>query len=369
MAIFEGVLNDQDLGCGQDAADTFQPLIDYFASKFLGEDKCADQEQKKFWDTFLNISEKQDDQDKKEGYGRYSSTRSALMEGLEQNKSTHHLMKLRARLDVRIHFVAGKLLLTGDGEPSVLGNKTGGRFLLTSRNCRRQRLHTDYEAGGKRGGQGNPGYFVICTGKDQAYLWVFKRSHIALEDTSHESLRAWSKVLKVEKVVVPPYSMIIVRGDVMHCGASAEDQEGLEKCIRYHYYLVPKQHDLTDNIHLLRPFKPPFHELEEGDGEDENAKDVASSSPRVKARRVKRPNVTEEDDDNIISIDVDQVEGGEESKGEGGGDEGPQEHEGDAHPGEQEDAKMSEKSDSGNSGSSSDSDNSASDEGSDAESD
>jgi hypothetical protein len=58
-------------------------------------------------------------------------------------------------------------------------------------------------------------------------------------------------------VVVPPYSVLVVRGDLVHAGADASDDPERNKPdrtymhnVRFHIYLVRECESLLDAVHL-----------------------------------------------------------------------------------------------------------------------
>lgn len=64
----------------------------------------------------------------------------------------------------------------------------------------------------------------------------------------------------MEMVKIPPWSVFISRGDVVHAGAAHADHgvdtEGY--IWRYHMYFVPRVYSLPDAVHLKEGFSPEF---------------------------------------------------------------------------------------------------------------
>ena len=80
---------------------------------------------------------------------------------------------------------------------------TGGRLLITGKNCPRQVAHNDFQVPGKKDMDKLPGYFMILNGADEFVLWVSDYSHkFARRKFKH--IKKAAKVLRLRKIVIPP---------------------------------------------------------------------------------------------------------------------------------------------------------------------
>lgn len=68
----------------------------------------------------------------------------------------------------------------------------------------------------------------------------------------------------MDLVTLPPYTVLFVRGDVVHCGRGKKDKGEVsaneERTLRYHLHLVLEKKELPNGIHLVPEFKPRFKE-------------------------------------------------------------------------------------------------------------
>lgn len=212
------------------------------------------------------------------GQARYTTTNFGLTWNLENNKDNSSLVTARAELDIRI-LQAAKLLrlryssfddpgVSGaDSEkanvthpPPLYAPDTGGRFLATGPKCRPQVPHCDfkwYETQGdsKSVGLKYPGYFCIVTTSSPTPLWVARGSHRYIWQSEGKKKKI-EEAMRMEKIIIPPFSMFFARGDVTHAGAGFEDSvdgEGgtYNPLVRYHMYLVREDVPLLDAISYM----------------------------------------------------------------------------------------------------------------------
>lgn len=116
---------------------------------------------------------------------------------------------------------------------------TGGRFLVTGKDCPAQTGHNDFEHTKESG----PGFFVITTGFQAANLWVADGSNkgVNLPDkrklcTEHCS---WMR-----EITITPNSVFFGHGFLQHAGAAWSGTNS----IRHHIYLIPDGHPLKDAL-------------------------------------------------------------------------------------------------------------------------
>lgn len=212
----------------------------------------------------------------KNGAGRYTMS-NAAMAVFEQDEDRAWMARARALLDVRIGQAMAALGVWDNrdaGLEQMFTPKSGGRWLYTSKGCMRQTLHTDFPLLEKdvegNFGRPNPGFFTITTGPQEVPLWVCPFSQHIVSWSDEGNLVGMSKGMKVVRVLIPPFSMFVGRGDMFHCGAGFDDYPGDSGLLRYHLYFVPESVSLPDGVHLLCEFQPTFQyeEHEEFEGYD-----------------------------------------------------------------------------------------------------
>jgi len=106
-------------------------------------------------------------------------------------------------------------------------------------------------------------YFLLATGADGAMLRVWPDSARVLRHLQQGDVTR--RIVRPELVYLPPFSFVLLRGDVVHTGAGATDNvtrlaagpqaTGMRysRCIRLHMYLQDKGVPLTNAIHLALP--------------------------------------------------------------------------------------------------------------------
>ena len=242
----------------------------------------------------------------KAGRTRYMTDRSFLMEQMEQDRDMVEYTKIRAMLDARI---AMGLHLVLAGTPGarmeeVWIPRSGGRFLATVPGAVRQKAHTDAHTRDEeevRTDAGTPGFFAMATGSSEAEVFIVKhghRVHNMVWASGEESTNALQRTLRAEKVIIPPFSVIFVRGDTVHFGAGWDDHSGSVPkgvLIRYHMYFVPGNSRLGDSIYETKFKTEVWDDIWEamerdgdaedtggGGGEDENTEEDRRSNVRVR---------------------------------------------------------------------------------------
>ena len=127
---------------------------------------------RKFWSFIINEGDEEDKLEGAKGTGRRSTTNFAVTHAMEKEEDAWQAVA-RAMIDVRL----GQLLAClkvwsnrGRKQEKMYMPKTGGRFLLTSRGCKRQVLHSDFNIEPKKNTSildkdFNPGYFALCSGE------------------------------------------------------------------------------------------------------------------------------------------------------------------------------------------------------------
>ena len=101
------------------------------------------------WNGIVNSGGNQDALDGEKGIGRLTSTKHGLMNVIEQDVGKVWMCRNRALLDLRIGQCIAALKIGdnfgGRGDKEMYTPNTGSRWLATSKECKRQQLHTDFE--------------------------------------------------------------------------------------------------------------------------------------------------------------------------------------------------------------------------------
>lgn len=79
-----------------------------------------------------------------------------------------------------------------------------------------------------------PGYVCLVTLEGEIPIWICARSHFHVGENP-QSKRGLANSFFLEKVIIPPQSIVFLRGDVTYASASAGDQsmEGHDWCLYY----------------------------------------------------------------------------------------------------------------------------------------
>lgn len=251
------------------------------------------------WSWIINRGAVEDSEEGGKGVGRYMSKHRLVTETLEEGDAWG--ARARALQDARIGQAVSCLRLGGSSGsssststtavaagsrpsvPSMFVPNTGGRWLVTVKGCGRQTLHSDFAVQPEvaLNDKGNPGFFTVTTGAQDVAIWLCPRSHRDVGREMQEERTALRGVLperKAEKVRVAPYSILVARGDMQHCGAAYEDNGSqADAIVRYHMYFVPTGEVLPDGVHRRLNYKPRFpaeaEEEEEATAEVEEEED------------------------------------------------------------------------------------------------
>jgi len=130
---------------------------------------------------------------------------------------------------------------------------TGGRILANmGRHTRRQKGHLDFifpkeavQCEQLRTIKYVP-YFIIVTGKDTTPIWLSEGSHKLISVTETQ-MRELGKHVTLSLFQIPPWSLLIVRGDLIHAGAGGAESTG-NNCHRFHMYVLRQGVALGDTI-------------------------------------------------------------------------------------------------------------------------
>jgi len=129
---------------------------------------------------------------------------------------------------------------------------TGGRLIITgTRDTPSQVTHLDYsfsvdESLAPDGSSLRPPFFALISFGEYVPLYVLEGSQRLLQRTSHDLSEIGSR-LPLKQIVIPPWSLILLRGDLLHAGAGGADTAG-KHAARFHMYIMRKGVALGDTI-------------------------------------------------------------------------------------------------------------------------
>lgn len=194
--------------------------------------------------------------------GRLMTTRKDIVDAMESTPARATLVRKRALLDARLGQLCAGLGLVNQRKVGerTFAPKTGGRVRGRGAGCKRQQFRTDFETLTNKGklDAGNPGYFMMVSGKYSFPLWICETSHAHYAVTKSD-FQGLSKGVYVRTFTVPPMSIFIGRGDVFHAGASSEDGTLPDHVLfRYHTCMVPEKYKLPDAVELTPYFTSRF---------------------------------------------------------------------------------------------------------------
>ncbi len=118
---------------------------------------------------------------------RFATTNYGVTSDIEKEKSTYHIVRRRAQLDVRLLQIAAFLKLRfqttalsnkkyaeQDEPPLLYAPDSGGVFLLTSKECDRQIVHCDFDwqqKGVPGDAPKNSSYYFLVSGENPTPIW------------------------------------------------------------------------------------------------------------------------------------------------------------------------------------------------------
>ena len=163
-----------------------------------------------------------------------------------ESKKNVWAARARSLLDTYLGIVLAMMDISERGKYRISIPQSGGRFIVTGKDVGDQIPHNDFHP---KENQSHV-YFVIVTGFKAATLHVCPGSHLFVFYEKKE-LQKLARVLKLETIEIPPYSIFIGHGWIQHSGAGWNGSH----CLRYHLYFVPEGYSLPDGIHFA------YHEI------------------------------------------------------------------------------------------------------------
>ena len=222
--------------------ESLEKLYDFMETTFPGEEAIKDEKQREHWNPIINSGDASTDLNQRNGgHARISSTTRLLIGHMESDRQRMWAARRRAALDLWMGWLLSLLNLDNYAQWESFVPKSGGRFLMTGKECPAQVGHNDFAV---VKGQ-SPGYFAMVTGTEQCSLWVCPASnnYVLYDDTDRRSL---ARVLKMTEIVIPRFSIFFGHGHLQHAGSGWTGFHSL----RYHMYVIPTSIELPDAVHF-----------------------------------------------------------------------------------------------------------------------
>jgi hypothetical protein len=236
-------------------------LVAHFMNRFSGLGSPREQDDP--WSKIYNTGEQVDEDSDARTPGRYTTPREWFCDKLEVARNSFYMRKqhVEAYLALLVEFLGlhpdQKERRTDTG---LFFPRTGARLLMTTEGCPRQKPHIDFSELPRTTKPCSlrdlPSYFLIASAADPFKICIWPYTHVMM-NCSPQVQRDLSKSWPMTVVEVPPYSVLVVRGDLVHAGAAASDDPERNQPdrtymhnVRLHIYLVRECESLLDAVHL-----------------------------------------------------------------------------------------------------------------------
>ena len=114
-----------------------------------GREALKRSENRTIWNGIVNSGGNHDALNREKGIGRFTSTKQGLMNVIGQDFRKVWMCRNSALVDLSIGKCMAALKIGdncgGNGGKEMYTPETGGRWLVTSKECKHQQLHTDFE--------------------------------------------------------------------------------------------------------------------------------------------------------------------------------------------------------------------------------
>lgn len=205
-----------------DAGDAIERLISSWSRHFPPK-CCGDLEEymKKTadcgWDAIENLFSSKDACSVAQRYGRFSICRTKFCDFQEQYDAAQFTVKCF------VECYLGMMIENIDGGGKVEAPCTGCRLLVAGEECPPQAPHCNFSSDREHKFRSNPtcSYQVVASGADGFGMYVWPFSHW------YENAGGPFPELHEKLIWVPPYSIMIIRGDVTKAAAGAKDWKEL----------------------------------------------------------------------------------------------------------------------------------------------
>lgn len=251
--ILRGVLKGSEVGSDADS------VIRHFSRRWIGEKETGRRQQP--WHHIFNLGTVPDRENAKNGVGRYTVDVKHLVDGMIRRHED--IFKSRIRVETALGVIVDYVIQDDNEESPLRFPVTGSRLLFHTRNAEPQRPHYDfgnveYVEGTMpwRPGSKDLSYFAMVSGAEGFHLRVWIDGHRMLYgpfDLAHDI----AETLKSELIYIPPYSVLLVRGDLPHAGVGGAEADGPASLsvdemmhIRFHMYIAHNFELLKDGVYV-----------------------------------------------------------------------------------------------------------------------
>lgn len=257
--ILRGMLENTVVGSDADC------VIKHFAEMWTGEKKYTQrQQQKSAWQYIFNCGGQHDSEHASKGIGRYTvSVRELVDRTMEQYPE---IFKKRLRVEATIGILIDDVVQDTNDQTPLKFPVTGSRLLFQTRHAEPQLPHYDF--GHVKYRQGNTtwrpecrdlSYFAMISGAEGFHLRIWREGHRMLYGPFH-LVSQIASTIQSEMIFIPPYSVLIVRGDLPHAGVGGEEADGPQNAsgvdermhIRFHIYVARHFERLKDGVYVAR---------------------------------------------------------------------------------------------------------------------
>lgn len=172
-----------------------------------------------------------------------------------KDKDGGHISVVKWLLDMWLGHVFAAL----KGSPNVSEGerlympKSGGRVIAATEKCGKQALHIDEWAE-----DDNVGYFCVCAFQTPVTVSIVEGSHRNVKMVPSEKLRDLGRGSVEKKVVVPRYSVLFGRADLIHAEFGMEDIErklDIYQTVRYITYFSRRPFHESARMEVMADFQ------------------------------------------------------------------------------------------------------------------
>lgn len=257
--ILRNVLADSVLAADADS------VINHFAKFWKGERRYTQiQQQKSVWKHIFNRGGQHDPENANNGIGRYTVGVEDLVDRLIRHNP--ELFTKRLRVETALGVLIQDVIQDNNQQHPLRFPVTGSRLLFQTRHTPPQLAHYDFgnikynpEKTPWNPGSDDISYFAMMAGAEGFHLRIWTDGHRMMYGP-FELVRKIAKTLQSQVIFIPPYSALIVRGDLPHAGVGGEEADGPESPtspnqlmhIRFHMYVSRHFDRLKDGVYVAR---------------------------------------------------------------------------------------------------------------------
>lgn len=229
------------------AMSWIRDVLKHFESRFSGENGPSGDENSDPWSQIRNAGDEEDKISALKGIGRYYINMAECLN--EMIDSDSDVFRKKCYMEIYLALFADDIINDRDCEHPLHFPSLGSKLLLTTDSASRQNCHFDFEI--NKFASTEPcelwrparqvSYFSMISGETGFPLWIWDRAHTFQTGPKHLTEEIL-KTLRGQKIFIPPYSFLLVRGDIPHAGGGgSDDDERVRGCPprgRVHTYIT-----------------------------------------------------------------------------------------------------------------------------------